>query len=336
MSLTYKDSGVDIEKGDALVEKIKRKVKSTYGSRVKGGVGGFACLYEVGDRLLAAGTDGVGTKLKLAIDCNKHDTVGIDLVAMCVNDILCTGARPLFFMDYLATGKLNLQTSEDIIEGVVQGCLQSEAALIGGETAEMPGMYKDGEYDLAGFAVGEVFPDKILGGGKVKAGDILVGLASSGFHSNGYSLVRKVLEKENYSEEQKLDFLTPTKIYWSDTKTLIEKDLVNGMAHITGGGVFNIPRMNEELGYNLSLSMEDYFKTYAHNCFTFIQEKGGIETSEMLKTFNCGIGLVMAVDKSKVEILLDELKANGTEGYLLGEVSTRKGLSFDGVAFSEG
>lgn len=334
MSLTYKDSGVDIEKGDALVEKIKSKVKTTYGDRVKGGVGGFACLYEVGDRLLAAGTDGVGTKLKLAIDCNSHKTVGIDLVAMCVNDILCTGARPLFFMDYLATGKLDLSTSEDIIEGIVEGCLQSEAALIGGETAEMPGMYKDGDYDLAGFAVGEVYPDKILGGDKVQSGDILIGLPSSGFHSNGYSLVRKVLENENSSIDVKEGFLTPTKIYWKETKGLIEKGLVTGMAHVTGGGVFNIPRMNESVGYELDLSTDEYFSQYALDCFKFIQEKGGISTKEMLKTFNCGIGLVLTTKPENLEVVTNHLEKFGKGRHILGKVKNEAGLSFNGVKFS--
>lgn len=332
MSLTYKDSGVDIEKGDALVEKIKTKVKSTYGSRVKGGVGGFACLYEVGDRLLAAGTDGVGTKLKLAFDCDKHDTVGIDLVAMCVNDILCTGARPLFFMDYLATGKLQLETSEAIIEGIVQGCLQSESALIGGETAEMPGMYGEGEYDLAGFAVGEVFPDKILGGDKVKPGHILVGLASSGVHSNGFSLVRKVLEKANADIEKKREFLTPTKIYWNDTKEVINQGLVSGMSHVTGGGVFNIPRMNEDLGYEIEKSVEDYFEAYSLPVFKWIKDQGNIQTEEMLKTFNCGIGLILTVPEENLSMV----KKLVGECFILGKVSENKGLRFAGVEFSEG
>lgn len=331
MGLTYKDSGVDIDKGDALVAKIKDKVKGTYGSRVKGGVGGFACLYEVGDRLLAAGTDGVGTKLKLAFECNIHNTVGIDLVAMCVNDILCTGARPLFFMDYLATGKLDIQVSEDIIEGVVEGCLQSECALIGGETAEMPDMYSEGEYDLAGFAVGEVFPQKILGNDKVKAGDVLVGLSSSGIHSNGFSLVRKVLDNSGASIEEKQKYLTPTKIYWQFVKGLLEKDLVNGMSHITGGGVLNIERMNENLGYNLSDSMDAYIEKYAQPCFKEIQNNGRISSSEMLKTFNCGVGLVTAISEKNLDEVLNVLESVGEKGILLGQVTQSKGIRFDGV-----
>lgn len=326
MSLTYKDSGVDIEKGDALVAKIKSKVKSTYGDRVIGGVGGFACLYEVGDRYLAAGTDGVGTKLKLAFDCDQHDSVGIDLVAMCVNDIICTGARPLFFMDYLATGKLELETSEAIIDGVVEGCLQSEAALIGGETAEMPGMYSEGEYDLAGFAVGEVFKDQILGGEKVKAGDTLIALRSNGFHSNGYSLVRKVIEKaekENQMGEfKKSDFLKPTRIYWKIMKPLLENGLLSGAAHITGGGLNNIPRMNEDLAYKISFTPDQLREEFFQKEFSWVQERGSIETSEMFKTFNCGIGMVLATSRPD-----EVLKLLGDEkGVIIGSVETGHGL----------
>ncbi len=326
MSLTYKDSGVDIEKGDALVEKIKAKVKSTYGRRVIGGVGGFACLYEVGDRYLAAGTDGVGTKLKLAFECNQHDTVGIDLVAMCVNDIICTGAKPLFFMDYLATGKLELTTSEAIIDGVVSGCLQSEAALIGGETAEMPGMYNEGEYDLAGFAVGEVFKDQVLGGEKVQMGDSLIALRSDGFHSNGYSLVRKVIEKATAENKMgdfsKKDFLKPTRIYWNALKVLIEKGLLNGASHITGGGIYNIPRMNEQLGYRLNFSEDELKSEFFLPEFKWIQDIGGISTSEMLKTFNCGFGMVLATNSpQKVMSLLANENA-----VVIGEVVKDKGI----------
>lgn len=329
MGLSYKDSGVDIEKGDALVEKIKTKVKSTYGERVIGGVGGFACLYQVGERYLAAGTDGVGTKLKLAFECHKHDTVGIDLVAMCVNDILCTGARPLFFMDYLATGKLSLEVSEAIIDGVVSGCLQSEAALIGGETAEMPGMYGEGEYDLAGFAVGEVFPDQLLGGDKVKAGMTLIGLPSHGFHSNGYSLLRKVLEEHKFENPSEL--LRPTKIYWNAVKPLLEQSLIGGMAHITGGGVLNIPRMNEKLGYHLKYSVEQFREEFFDDNFLWVQEKGQISSKEMLKTFNGGIGLVMAT--SQPEKVLEVLKSAGEPAFILGAVVEEKGLVLGQEAF---
>lgn len=329
MSLTYKDSGVDIEKGDQLVEKIKAKVKSTYGDRVVGGVGGFACLYKVGDRYLSAGTDGVGTKLKLAFECGIHNTVGIDLVAMCVNDILCTGARPLFFMDYLATGRLELETSEAIIEGIVQGCHESEAALIGGETAEMPGMYNEGEYDLAGFSVGEVYPDKLLGGDKVMPGQTIIGLASSGFHSNGYSLLRKVLS-ENPTRD-KAEFLTPTKIYWKSVKDLLNSNLITGMSHITGGGVQNIPRMNNSVGYEMDQSVDDYFSTHAKGPYPWVKEQGRISTVEMLKTFNCGIGLVLTT--AKPDEVLEHFKEIGEDAKVLGKVSEKAGLRFAGSEF---
>jgi len=324
MSLTYKDSGVDIEKGDALVERIKTKVKRTYGDRVESGVGGFACLYRAGDRLLAAGTDGVGTKLKLAFECNVHDTVGIDLVAMCINDILCTGATPLFFMDYLATGSLDLEVSEAILDGIVEGCLQSECALIGGETAEMPGMYNAGEYDLAGFGVGEVFPDQIIGGDKIKPGATILGLASDGFHSNGYSLLRKVIENE--SIEFKKKFLRPTKIYWKAVKPLLEQKLITGMSHITGGGLQNIPRINSNVDYHLTSSLEDWSKNYFDEQYTWVQEKASLSIREMLKTFNCGIGLVIITDEpEKTKALLTDVMV-----YDLGIVKEGKGRVFLG------
>ncbi len=324
MSLTYKDSGVDIEKGDALVERIKTKVKKTYGDRVESGVGGFACLYRAGDRLLAAGTDGVGTKLKLAFECNHHSTVGIDLVAMCINDILCTGATPLFFMDYLATGKLDLEVSEAIVDGVVEGCLQSECALIGGETAEMPGMYGEGEYDLAGFGVGEVFPQQILGGDRIKAGATILGLASDGFHSNGYSLLRKVLEGE--SVEFKKKFLRPTKIYWKDVKPLLKANLISGMSHITGGGLFNIPRMNSQFDYHLHTSVAGWRDQYFDEDYRWVQDKANLATSEMLKTFNCGIGLVIVTDEpEQVRALVKDSVV-----YDLGVVKVGEGRVFLG------
>lgn len=324
MSLTYKDSGVDIEKGDALVERIKTKVKRTYGDRVESGVGGFACLYRAGDRLLAAGTDGVGTKLKLAFECNVHNTVGIDLVAMCINDILCTGATPLFFMDYLATGSLDLEVSEAILDGIVEGCLQSECALIGGETAEMPGMYNSGEYDLAGFGVGEVFPDQIIGGDKIKPGATILGLASNGFHSNGYSLLRKVIENE--SIEFKKKFLRPTKIYWKAVKPLLEQKLITGMSHITGGGLLNIPRINSNVDYHLTSSLEDWSKNFFDEQYNWVQEKASLSIREMLKTFNCGIGLVIITDEpDKTKALLKDVTV-----YELGVVKEGRGRVFLG------
>ena len=231
--MNYREAGVDIAAGEALVEKIKDKVKATYGPRVKAGVGGFASLYQCGDRFLAAGTDGVGSKVLLAQSLNEHSTIGIDLVAMCVNDILCVGARPLFFMDYLAVGKLEVSTAETIVEGITRGCHLSDAALIGGETAEMPGLYKPGEYDLAGFAVGEVAPEDVLDGNRIGEGDTLIALSSSGFHSNGYTLIQKLMGED---EALKRELLTPTTIYWKALCKLLPTPHLHALAHITGGG----------------------------------------------------------------------------------------------------
>jgi phosphoribosylformylglycinamidine cyclo-ligase len=320
VSITYKDAGVDIEKGDALVEKIKLKVKSTYGSRVRSGVGGFACLYEVGDRLLAAGTDGVGTKLALAKKLNKHDTIGIDLVAMCVNDILCTGAQPLFFMDYLATGELDVDTASHVLDGIVEGCLQSECALIGGETAEMPGMYGNGEYDLAGFAVGEVKPADVLDGSRVSEGDILIGLPSSGFHSNGYSLVRKLINDDE--TELMTAALTPTKIYWKAIKSLLEKQLLNGVSHVTGGGLLNIPRINEGFAYQIdSLA----FKEQAPAFMLEITARANTTDKELFRTFNMGVGLVCIVSADKVDDVIQALQDNGEQPVRMGYVKAGSG-----------
>lgn len=328
--ITYKDSGVDINKGDELVEKIKMKVKKTYGDRVKGGVGGFACLYEVGDRYLSAGTDGVGTKLKLAFELGIHNTIGIDLVAMCVNDILCTGSRPLFFMDYLATGKLNLETNESIIEGVVEGCLASECALIGGETAEMPGMYNDGEYDLAGFAVGEVYPKNILGGESVKESMTLIALKSSGFHSNGYSLVRKICA--DWSIEEKKNLLTPTKIYWKSVKSSIEKNLISGMSHITGGGLLNLPRMNTNLDYCISMSQTEWKDHFYTNEMFKLEAEASLTFEDMAITFNCGTGMILATEKSLESKLIDELRSYGESPTVVGHTDTGCGQ----VKFKDG
>lgn len=320
MSITYKDAGVDIEKGDALVEKIKLKVKSTYGSRVRSGVGGFACLYEVGDRLLAAGTDGVGTKLALAKTLNKHDTIGIDLVAMCVNDILCTGAQPLFFMDYLATGKLDVDTASHVLDGIVEGCLQSECALIGGETAEMPGMYANGEYDLAGFAVGEVKPADVLDGSRVSEGDVLIGLPSSGFHSNGYSLVRKLIKDDEI--ELMTAALTPTKIYWKAIKGLLEKQLLNGVSHVTGGGLLNIPRINENFAYQIdSLGFRDQAPAFMLE----IAARANTTDRELFRTFNMGVGLVCIVAADKVDEVVKNLQDAGEHPVLMGYVKAGTG-----------
>ncbi|OUR97339.1 phosphoribosylformylglycinamidine cyclo-ligase [Halobacteriovorax marinus] len=297
MSKTYKDVGVDITKGDAFVEKIKKKVKSTYGENVISGVGGFACLYKMDDeRLLSAGTDGVGTKLLLAQKFNKHDTIGIDLVAMCVNDILCTGAKPLFFMDYLACSSLDVEVSSSIVDGVVEGCLQSSCALIGGETAEMPGLYKSGEYDLAGFAVGEVYRDKLVDGSKIKSGQTILGLPSSGAHSNGYSLLREIYKND---DEMLQRLLTPTKIYTKEVTPLINDGLVSGIAHITGGGIHNISRLNKSLDYELNSWPDIHSASFmdAHtDLFSRISKDSKLSDEELYKTFNMGIGMAIMTD----------------------------------------
>ncbi|MFT6069252.1 MAG: phosphoribosylformylglycinamidine cyclo-ligase [Bacteriovoracaceae bacterium] len=310
--MDYKDAGVDIEKGDAFVEKIKSKVKKTYGSRVLEGVGGFACLYDMGeDRILAAGTDGVGTKLMLAQKLGVHNTVGIDLVAMCTNDVLCTGAKPLFFMDYLATGSLDVEAAASIVEGVVEGCLQSKAALIGGETAEMPGMYSDGEYDLAGFCVGEVYKKDLLGGDKVKEGHTLIALASSGAHSNGFSLLRKLIGDD---EKDLLEMaLTPTKIYEEELRPLIEKGLISSAAHITGGGLTNIARVNKNFDYKIhSLPGLDDISPI----FSILKKRSNLEDKELYRTFNMGMGIVLSTDKPDEVLSLLDKKSS----WVIGEV----------------
>jgi phosphoribosylformylglycinamidine cyclo-ligase len=293
-------------------------VKATYGDRVVSGVGGFACLYKITeDKLLAAGTDGVGTKLKIAQQLNIHDTIGIDLVAMCVNDILCTGARPLFFMDYLATGALDVTVSQQIISGVAEGCRQSEAALIGGETAEMPGMYSNGEYDLAGFAVGEVMKDDLVDGSKVKAGDSLIGLASSGFHSNGYSLLRKTIPADDLDTMKAC--LTPTRIYVSVIKSLIEKypDLIKGMAHITGGGLDNIPRINGDFSYDIhKLPSAAERPDVMNRVFDMLSES---TEEELCKIFNMGIGFVLVTDKP--DDVMAALSALDESCWVIGKVT---------------
>jgi phosphoribosylformylglycinamidine cyclo-ligase len=310
--MDYKTAGVDIEKGDQFVERIKKKVLSTYDNRVVAGVGGFSCLYDISpDKYLAAGTDGVGTKLKLAIELEKHDTIGIDLVAMCVNDILCTGAKPLFFMDYLATSSLNLEVSEQIINGIVEGCRQSQMALIGGETAEMPGMYEVGDYDLAGFCVGEVLKSKVINGEKVSNGDKIVAINSSGFHSNGYSLIRQLIKDESTDLKHKL--LRPTKIYHDLVNSLHNNcmDSIHGIAHITGGGIDNINRINSSMNIELN-GIPDYrsndFKNNVCDSIAYIAKKSKLDDKQLYSTFNMGMGLVIITsDAAKVHELANEL-----------------------------
>ncbi|MFH1157723.1 MAG: phosphoribosylformylglycinamidine cyclo-ligase [Pseudomonadota bacterium] len=316
-TVTYKDAGVDIDKGDAFVERIRAKVQSTYTDRVVSGVGGFAALYKMaGGKLLAAGTDGVGTKVKIAQLLDRHDTIGIDLVAMCVNDILCTGAKPLFFLDYIATGKLELRVAEGIIKGIVEGCKQSEAALIGGETAEMPGLYQTGEYDLAGFAVGEVDEKDVLTGDKVTEGDTLIALASSGIHSNGFSLVRKLVKET----EKKLlaECLTPTLIYWKAVKDILP--LINGMAHITGGGFANIPRMNEKFDYIIeNLPKPDDIPS----SLAEVAKRSGLTGAGLYTTFNMGVGLVIATRNA--DKVTAHLNKTGQKFWKIGHAAKGQG-----------
>jgi len=320
--LTYKDSGVDVNKGDLLVDKIKDKVKKTYNKNVLAGVGGFCSLYKITeDRYLTAGTDGVGTKIILAQELKNHSTIGQDLVAMCVNDIICSGSRPLFFMDYIASGKLDIETNESLIDGISKACLESNMALIGGETAEMPGLYNDGEYDLAGFSVGEVYSQNLIDGSKLNGSESLVAISSSGFHSNGYSLIRKLLNDNDIDLKRKL--LKPTKLYTKLVLSLHEnnRDLMKGIAHITGGGLKNIARMNKEFDYEVNY-VPDYnsseFIEEVGDEISIIAKRSGLCEKELYTTFNMGMGLVIAT--SNAEQLMAEIKKTGHLCYEIGRV----------------
>jgi phosphoribosylformylglycinamidine cyclo-ligase len=327
-SISYRDAGVDIEAGDALVEQIKPYAKRTMRPEVLGGIGGFGSLFAVPQKfkepILVSGTDGVGTKLKLAFELNKHDTVGIDLVAMSVNDILVQGAEPLFFLDYFACGKLEVGVAAQVIKGIAQGCEQSGCALVGGETAEMPGMYPAGEYDLAGFAVGCADKSKLIDGTTIAAGDIVLGLASSGAHSNGYSLIRKLIDKSGIDFES--DFhgrkfkdvvMEPTRIYVKSLLKLIEALPVKGMAHITGGGITeNIPRVLPA-GLTAEIKASGW---QLPPLFQWLQAQGNIVPSELYKTFNCGIGMAVIVAKEHVAQAKQLLEASGETVFEIGHV----------------
>lgn len=320
--MDYKEAGVDVEKGDLFVERIKNFIKDTYTDKVVSGVGGFAALYEIDeDRYLAAGTDGVGTKVKLAQELGIHHTIGQDLVAMCVNDVICTGARPLFFLDYLASGKLDLEVHTQLVEGIAKACKEVKCALIGGETAEMPGVYATGVYDLAGFCVGDVSKKKWLSPEKVSPGDTLVGIASSGFHSNGYSLVRKLV-KDNETELKK-ELLTPTKLYVNLVMDLLKNqpENISGLAHITGGGFHNIPRMNEELGYEITNLPNDEFRPDSMN---EVVRRSGMDKEKSYETFNMGVGMVIACKDA--EKLSSALEKAGEKFMVLGKVISKTGL----------
>lgn len=323
MTISYKDSGVDKEEGYRTVEKIKDKVKSTYSANVMNEIGSFGALYKLRDYkkpVLVSGTDGVGTKLKIAFETGKYDTVGIDCVAMCVNDILCHGAKPLFFLDYLACGKLDSDVSSEIIKGVADGCLQAGASLIGGETAEMPGFYTVGEYDIAGFAVGAVEEDEIVNSSKIEEGDTIIAISSSGPHSNGFSLIRKLFVDLNEVYENKRiweHLLTPTKIYVKSIQKLMESVKINGMAHITGGGLIeNVPRtIPEGLCANIDRKKIEIHPIFKHGYFKKVTE------DELWGTFNMGVGFVVIVKKEDVEKTIGILKENGENAYEIGYIS---------------
>jgi phosphoribosylformylglycinamidine cyclo-ligase len=333
VSLSYRDAGVDIDAGDALVEAIKPFAKRTMREGVLGSIGGFGALFEISKKykepVLVSGTDGVGTKLKLAFHLNRHDTVGIDLVAMSVNDILVQGAEPLFFLDYFACGKLDVPTATDVIKGIAKGCELSGCALIGGETAEMPSMYPDGEYDLAGFAVGAVEKSKIIDGTKIVPGDVVLGLASSGAHSNGYSLVRKIISVANpdldadFHGRKLADVLMePTRIYVKPLLALMASLEVKGMVHITGGGlVENVPRVLQK---NLTAVLHRDAWTMPP-LFSWLQQHGGVADDEMHRVFNCGIGMAVIVSKENAGAAMAQLAAAGDSVVRIGEIRERMG-----------
>lgn len=332
-SISYKDAGVDIDAGNALVDRIKGVAKRTRRPEVMAGLGGFGALCEIPEGykrpVLVSGTDGVGTKLRLAMDLNKHDKIGIDLVAMCVNDLIVAGAEPLFFLDYYATGQLNVDIAADVVKGIGEGCELSGCALVGGETAEMPGMYHGEDYDLAGFCVGVVEKEDILDGSKVKTGDVLLGLPSSGPHSNGYSLIRKIIDVRGadihapFGDGTLADALMqPTRIYVKPILSLLAKTEVTALSHITGGGLLeNIPRVLPEN----TKAVIDLTSWVRPDIFNWLQEQGNVEEREMYRTLNCGVGMVIAIPENKVTEALDILRAEGEEPFVLGKIEPLNG-----------
>ena len=328
-SLTYRDAGVDIDAGEELVERIKPRVRRTMRPEVLGGLGGFGALFELPPGrwqrpVLVSGTDGVGTKLRLAIDTGRHDTVGIDLVAMCVNDVVVQGAEPLFFLDYYATGKLDVAVAERVIGGIADGCAQAGCALVGGETAEMPGMYEGADYDLAGFCVGIVEKDRILDGSATRAGDVVIGLSSSGPHSNGFSLVRKLIAVSGAGEDTRVEgrplfdlLMAPTRIYVRPVLQLLGEVAVHGVAHVTGGGLTeNIPRVLPD-GLEVRLDPRAWSRA---GVWEWIQQAGNITDAEMHRTFNCGIGMTLQVAAADADRALASLAASGESAAVIGEV----------------
>ncbi len=341
--LDYAAAGVSIDRGNELVRRIKSLCGKTHRPGALGSIGGFGALFDIGalkykDPILVAGTDGVGTKIKLAIEAGRHEGIGIDLVAMCVNDLVVQGAEPLFFLDYFACNQLEVETAEQVVSGIARGCEIAGAALIGGETAEMPGMYAPGDYDLAGFCVGVVERDRIIDGSRVKAGDTLIGLASSGPHSNGYSLIRKVLERETQGLATRLEgrslashLLEPTRIYVKPLLALIRQCDVRALAHITGGGLLeNLPRV-------LPATLSAEINTGSWNrpaVFNWLMQNGRIQAHEMYRTFNCGIGMAVCVPSDQTEAALDRLRAGGETARVIGRV-VRRGDD-QGVILREG
>lgn len=338
MAISYSDSGVDVTRGYKAVELMKKHVKETYDGNVLGDLGSFGGFYDIsGEKMkepvLVAGCDGVGTKLKYAFVSDKHDTVGIDAVAMCVNDIVCQGARPLFFLDYFATGKLDPEKVATVVKGVADGCKLSNCALIGGETAEMPSFYPDGEYDMAGFAVGIVDKEKVINGKNIKAGDVLIGLESSGVHSNGFSLIRKLFgetksEIDVYDERLQKTYgealLEPTRIYVKSILGLMQKVEVKGIAHITGGGfIENIPRVFPDgIGCEIDLNSYELSPLYE-----IIKEKSGLKNEQLYNTFNMGIGMVVVVDKKDADLTIATLNELGEKAHLVGKTINGKGVT---------
>lgn len=329
ISLTYRDAGVDIDNGDLLVERIKPIAKRTQRSGLLAGLGGFGALFEVPtDRykqpVLVSGTDGVGTKLRLAMSMGKHDTIGIDLVAMCANDIVVSGAEPLFFLDYYATGALEVEVATSVIAGIGKGCELAGAALVGGETAEMPSMYHDGDYDLAGFCVGVVEKSAIIDGSQVQAGDVLIGLSSSGAHSNGYSLIRKIIEVTNSPLDMPFEgrtlgevLLEPTRIYVKSLLSLMQSVPVHALAHITGGGLIgNVPRV---LPQGLCAEI-DTLSWKQPAIFDWLKAQGNVDSVEMHRTFNCGIGMVVCVSAEHAETALSQLRNSGESAQIIGKI----------------
>ncbi|MEH6936812.1 phosphoribosylformylglycinamidine cyclo-ligase [Bacillus sp. JJ664] len=342
MANAYKQAGVDIEAGYEAVNRMKKHVQKTMRQEVLGGLGGFGGMFDLSkfnykEPVLVSGTDGVGTKLKLAFQMDRHDTIGIDAVAMCVNDIVVQGAEPLFFLDYLAVGKAVPERIEHIVKGVSEGCIQAGCSLIGGETAEMPGMYPEDEYDIAGFAVGIADKSKLVTGQNIQAGDILLGISSNGIHSNGYSLVRKVLlEKGGYTLDQHIDqlghtlgeeLLRPTKIYVKPILNVLKNFEINGMAHITGGGfIENIPRM---LPAGIGAEI-DYGSWPIQPIFDLLEETGELKREEMFNIFNMGIGMVMAIKEENLHDIINLLEETGEKVFIIGRTNSGEGVTFGG------